>query len=143
MTKSEAYTELFKLEKQGIDIESMIKELAVSKEVSEGLLSKINMYKNYPLFIEKLKEKHFYKTIMNEEKEITLNAYAKALSSLVTHTLIECENLEGTTIKELSESVMLSNVIDAINSYMIKDDDSKIMLMVEKLKELFNKPNLK
>lgn len=139
MTKSEAYMEIFKLEKQGIKVDSMIKEIAVSKEVTEDLIQKINKYKNYPIFIEKLREKHFYKTIMNEGKEITINAYAKALSSLVTHTLIECENLEGMTVKELSESVKLSEVIEAINLYMIEEDDSRIMVMVEKLRKLFNK----
>lgn len=138
MTRAEAFKELFILEKQGINIDSKIEEMAVSKEVPESIEIFISTIKNYPIFIDKLKMKQFYKVITTKEN-LPVVEQAKALSSLVTHTLIEFENIDKDNILGLSSSVYLDEVFEALEMYMLDGDESKIIEVTEKLRNLFNK----
>ena len=122
MKKEEAYSRLFSLEQSGEDITPYLKMLAVSESVPEEVLSFIangGSERNVS-FLENLKEKKFYRNIMDES--LPPLEQAKALSSLVTHTLIECGNTEE-PIETLSSSLGLAGVMNALSSYMNGDEE--------------------
>lgn len=138
MTRAEAFKELFLLEKQGINIDLKIEEMAISEGVPESIEIFISTIKNYPKFIDKLKMKQFYKVITTKEN-LPVVEQAKALSSLVTHTLIEFENIDKDNILGLSSSVYLDEVFEALEEYMLDGNENKVIEVTEKLKDLFNK----
>lgn len=137
MNKVEAYKELFKMEKQGFNIDNILKELATSKRVTEDILFKMNQLKTYPVFLKQLKEKKFFKNILDDSLDDIEKA--KALSSLVTHTLIEFQNIEESEIKNLSEAVYIDEVLEALNLYMTEGNSNKLNEVRDKLVVLFNK----
>ena len=122
MKKEEAYSRLFQLEQLGEDIRSYLKMLAVNESVPEEVLLFLanGGEKGSSEFLKNLSEKKFYKNIMNEN--LPTIEQAKALSSLVTHTLIECGNT-GESIEDLSRSVNLPGAIDALSSYLLGDEE--------------------
>ena len=138
MTRTEAFKELFSLESKGINIDSMIEEMALSKEVPESVEIFLSTIKNYPIFIEKLQNKQFYKVITRGEN-LSVVEQAKALSSLITHTLIEFEGIDKNNILGLSNSVYIDEVLDALGGYMLGGDESGIIEVTNKLRDLFNK----
>lgn len=138
MTREDAFKSLFELERKGINIDSMIEEMAITKEVPESIEEFISTLKNYPIFIEKLQNKQFYKIITCKE-DLSVVEQAKALSSLVTHTLIEFEKIDKNNIAGLSNSVYIDEVLNALNEYMLEGEESGIIKITNKLRSLFNK----
>ena len=138
MTRTEAFKELFELESKGVNIDLMIEEMAISEGVPESVEMFLSTIRNYPLFIEKLQTKQFYKVITNKDN-LSVVEQAKALSSLVTHTLIEFENIDKDNILGISNSVYIDEVLKALESYMLEGDESKVIEISGKLKDLFNK----
>ena len=138
MTRAEAFKELFRLEKKGVNIDSQIEDMALSKGVPESVEIFLSTIKNYPIFIKKLQTKQFYKVIMSE-KDLSVVEKAKALSSLVTHTLIEFESIDKDNILGLSNSVYLDEVLNALEEYMLDGREEKVLEVSDKLKELFER----
>ena len=138
MTRAEAFKELFRLEKKGVNIDTKIEEMALSKGVPESVEIFLSTIKNYPIFIKKLQTKQFYKVIVSE-KDLSVVEKAKALSSLVTHTLIEFESIDKDNILGLSNSVYLDEVLNALEEYMLDGREKKVLEVSEKLKELFER----
>ena len=141
LTRRDAFRILFDLEKHGISIDPLLKDMSLNScGVPDSVKEFIYAYQNYPVFIEKLKTKQFYKNILKDD--LSILDKAKALSSLITHTLIEC----GTTNNKnqmfyLSESIKLKDILSALHSFMIQRDSTGIEQVTEELRELFNSVN--
>lgn len=126
MTKEEAYQKLFEINKtKNTDISEQIKELAVSSEVPKSVVSFITESSSIdiPPFVENLKSKRFYKTFLNEKcSEIDK---AKALSSLITHTLIESE-YSGIPIEVLSGKMSMNQVTESLQDYLLSGSTDRL-----------------
>lgn len=125
------------MESLGIDIERHIRSLAISAEVPssvEDFIASGGKEENKN-FLSSLKEKKFYKTIMDESAAPT--EQAKALSSLVTHTLIEHGNT-GVSAKTLSKPIRASKVMESLSSFLNEGDSSRVKESCQKLRDMFN-----
>lgn len=115
MTKEEAYSKLFKLDNP--ETQKYVLMLARSSEVPEEVINYLAQETSVelPSWISNLSSKKFYKTL--EDKSISDLDKAIALSSLITHLLIECRD-NPDNVANLGSEITICQVIDWIKGYL-------------------------
>lgn len=136
MKKSEAYSRLFELNDQGVDVAVPIAELAKSTSVPESVMSFLSEYDKFNLeFISQLTTKKFYKNIVESTDPIE---QAKGLSSFITHLLIEIQNVPES--KELIlHSIDVVSIMDNLKEFIVSNDTTKLTESVDYVRVLLKK----
>ena len=132
MNKAEAYTEVINIgESKGIDVKEYILDLATHKEVSERVLDFISSShkETCSVFIENVKKKPLYKEFSKDS--LSALDKAKAVSSFITHALIERtldENFDQ------DSSINFGMILDDLKAYMVNDDTTALDETVDYIK---------
>jgi hypothetical protein len=136
MTKEEAYSKLFELSNNGIDINEQITELAISNEVPESVINFLNdQSSNYLEFLDDLRDKKFYKTLTESSDPMELS---KALSSMITHTLIEMQNHPDKK-SVIKNNLNIAEILESLNDYILNNNEEKLMTTVRSITKLLRK----
>lgn len=135
MNKSEAYSKVVEIgESQNINVQEYLVDLAMNHTVTPKVLSFIYSDKT-PLdeeLKETLKSKTLYKTLTRSDDDIEL---AKAVSSFITHVLIEYKN-NPEKIKMIQECIEFEDIMMDLSRYMTESDVDSLMCTVEYIRSL-------
>lgn len=133
-TKDYLYKRLFEIEKDNVNVDNFLRQLAQGyKDEAIEFVKSYNEL-SIPDFINKLVDKKFYYTLT--DKRSSTNDKAKALSSLITHTLIEYSHGK-TDLARLSKSIKLNNVLNSLQLYCLEGNSKAIDDVAEELRNLF------
>ena len=136
MEKSKAYSKVVEIgEKENIDIKEYLLDLAMNDRVTPKVLNFIHGSKSLDDELKDiLKSKPLYKTLMTLDDDIEL---AKAVSSFITHILIEYKN-NPENIDSLRKIIEIEEILDGLSNYLIDSDVESLYDIVNYLKDLLN-----
>lgn len=133
MIKAKAYSRISEIgDKHGVDVTEYLTQLAMNDSVPDSVMKFISEYdkkdgikSESPLskeFCETIKSKQLYKTLSTETDPLEL---AKALSSFITHILIEYK-VKPMEINELRSAIDFEMLVDSLLYYLTDLDVNSV-----------------
>ena len=142
ITKAYIYEQLTNIHRsENIDIQPYIDLMIGRDDIPYEVIVFVNKHVPLPIFsvynsiYDKRKKSRLYRNILNnalitEEKAIVL-------SSILTQVLIDKKHNRSKHVEYLNEGVDCDMIIDALQSYMYDNDDTKVLKAFEVLQTIF------